>query len=167
MNFYGSLFALIFVFFGVSFSISAQLVIPKVTISSNVTGATVIIDEQEEGVTPLTIDLRPGNYNLKISAEGLNPITQPIKVTSSASQLFEINIPVRRRTKISEINIFRRVDIDVNVEGAFIKLGDIEVGQSPFHTNIIPGTYPLQITASGYQSLTTMLNVPADRNHKF
>ena len=77
MSFYGTCvnfvsFIFFFIFTYVSFNVSAQLIIPKVTISSNVSGASVIIDGKEERLTPLTLRLRPGNYNLQIIAEGLN-----------------------------------------------------------------------------------------------
>ena len=160
VNFIGFIFFFIFTY--VSFNVSAQLIIPKVTISSNVSGASVIIDGKEEGLTPLTLSLRPGNYNLQIIAEGLNSVIQPIIVTSSGIQAFEINMPAGRRTKASTLQVLRKVEIEVNIQGAFVKLGDMEVGQSPFHTNIIPGTYPLHITAPGYQSLTTMLKITTD-----
>ena len=165
VNFIGFIFFFIFTY--VSFNVSAQLIIPKVTISSNVSGASVIIDGKEEGLTPLTLSLRPGNYNLQIIAEGLNSVIQPIIVTSSGIQAFEINMPAGRRTKASTLQVLRKVEIEVNIQGAFVKLGDMEVGQSPFHTNIIPGTYPLHITAPGYQALTTMLIIPNVSNPKF
>jgi hypothetical protein len=59
---------------------------PRLRIASDVAGAFVFLDRKYIGVTPLdTTDVGAGRYHLKVSAEGVGSVDQPLEVAASGA----------------------------------------------------------------------------------
>jgi hypothetical protein len=57
---------------------------PRLRVTSDVAGAFVFLDRKYVGVTPLdTTEVTPGTYQLKVSAEGVGSVDQPLDVTAA------------------------------------------------------------------------------------
>jgi hypothetical protein len=66
----------------------------RLRITSDVSGAFVFLDRNYIGVTPLdTTAVGPGSYQLKVSAEGVGSVDQPLEVAASGST--EISVELR------------------------------------------------------------------------
>lgn len=67
-------------------ALSAPASGPHLRITSDVKGAFVFLDRKYVGVTPLdTTDVAPGSYQLKVSAEGVGSVDQPLDVAASGA----------------------------------------------------------------------------------
>jgi hypothetical protein len=67
---------------------------PRLRVTSDVPGAFVFLDRKYVGVTPLdTGEVTPGTYQLKVSAEGVGSVDQPLDVTASGPT--EVSVALR------------------------------------------------------------------------
>lgn len=53
----------------------------KTEITTDPAGATVFVNDKEQGVTPAKLELKPGTYNVKVEKEGYLAVIKEIKVT--------------------------------------------------------------------------------------
>jgi formylglycine-generating enzyme required for sulfatase activity len=65
----------------------------EITFQSNPTGAEVIIDQKNYGTTPVTIWLKYGNHNVKLSKGNLSTI-QSVNVTQTGRKEFSVDLNV-------------------------------------------------------------------------
>ena len=132
----------------------AQVVVPQVTFQSNVRGATVFVNGQRRGTTPLTLRLRAGNYNVRLEAAGRAAVTRTIRVTSTGRQAFQIDFTAARATRPAT----RQVSIAANT-GAMVFINGQERGETPVTLPIVAGEYQLQLEAPGFLPLAATLTV--------
>src|SRR6478672_2973484 len=62
------------------------------SINSNPPGATVVVDGQTSGITPLTLALKPGGHNVELRGAG-EPRTVPVNITSGTTVSQYIELP--------------------------------------------------------------------------
>jgi hypothetical protein len=70
--------------------LTANLVPASATlkVAANVSGAKVLLDGEERGTTPLTLeDLRPGRYQLSVSASGYRTHTETLELAGGAREV--------------------------------------------------------------------------------
>jgi hypothetical protein len=70
----------------------------KTTITANVSGAYVYINDQYKGVTPITLDLTPGSYTLKLTAYKYETLVTSLSVSNQQSQTFNYTLVPQKVT---------------------------------------------------------------------
>ncbi len=130
--------------------------------TTDYSGTTVeIIETGESFSTDATgaysfCNLARGNYTLRASHNGYTTVVQIISVLGNT--LFSTELMLQRFTITG--------DVSPNIAGLTIWLGEFssitdETGHFEF-TGILPGTYELHTTASGYVPYSTSINVTGD-----
>lgn len=115
----------------------------RLTVSSNVAGAEVFINNVKAGNAPFSTDLAPGSYNLRVAAPGYIDYTAPLSINGATS----INATLRAATN--------KLSITANVAGAEVYINAAKAGNVPFTTDLTPGTYNIRVAAPGYQDFNT------------
>jgi hypothetical protein len=108
-------------------------------ISSNVNGADVIINGNPAGRTPFRAQVPSGSYTLLIRAQGFLEFSQNIVVNNGPTQINAVLQPLSFQ-----------VSVNANVQGAAVIINGQQLGQTPFATALVPGTYALIVRAPGY-----------------
>ena len=132
----------------------SQLVVPRVTFQSNVRGATVLVNGQRRGATPLTLRLRAGSYNVRLEASGRAAVTRAIRVTNTGRQTFQIDFGAARGARAAN----RQVALNANT-AATVSINGEQRGVTPVTLPLVAGEYQLQLQASGFLALATTLTV--------
>jgi hypothetical protein len=108
-------------------------------------GATVSIDDEEKGVTPITlIDISPGRHTVKLSLEGYQDWSKKVNVVKD-----EITTVT---AKLSPVQL-GSISIQSNPEGASIMLDGQETGNSTpsVMSSIETGEHTITLIRSGYE----------------
>ena len=117
-----------------------------VTITSNVKGATVYIDNSWKGTAPYSEKLKKGDYAIKVTAKGYKDFVQSVSV-SGATTVNAVLEPATVSVKLS-----------ANVT-AGITLNKKSSGKTPTTLELEPGRYQLHLEAKDYKDLDLTLNV--------
>ena len=135
----------------------------RVTFQASVRGATVFINNSRIGVTPLTIGLKPGTYNLRVAKAGAGEFSRRITVRKVANQVFRATL---RQTTERRAPVSVTTNTNVSKITAFLndKRFEFELG-SPLR--IPPGSYQLRLEAEGFMPLNTTLNVTNQREQSY
>ena len=103
-----------------------------VTVDSTPRGATVAVNGQSKGLTPLTVTLEPGNHSVEVVHEGSRqtlPVTVAAGSRSSQHILFGANTQNRGRLQITSQPPGAKVTIDGNSRGVTpLTLTDVTPG---------------------------------------
>ncbi len=122
-----------------------------VTLTSNPAQATIIIDGQEQGATPATIELLQGEHTLSLQLKGYQEWSQRFRV--NANQPFAL----------PEINLQEEgglVRLVTRPAGANITVNDRYIGQSPVELNLEPDKqHRVDIFKPGYKTTSRKLSV--------
>ncbi len=89
------IFALVVIvlgFFSVVVSFTNSLAkLPKTIIKTSPSGATIYINNKDYGHSPVTLELRPGTYKIKLTAEYYKTLEQTLEVTrKDSTKTFEL-----------------------------------------------------------------------------
>jgi hypothetical protein len=102
------------------------------SISSNPSGAVVLVDGDSRGVTPLSIPLKPGLHNVELRGGG-DPRTVPVTITAGTQVTQYIELPALPSIQAGQIQI--RTD----PAGAQVSVDGVPRGKSPL---LIEGVAP-------------------------
>ena len=139
---------------GLAFSAAAQeQVQTRVNITSQPVGATVVVDGQDRGVTPITLfDLSPGRHHLKYRLAGYQERDRFFNTSEGPS--------IEKSEVLQEIKGLLLVKSEP--DGATVLIDGISRGQTPcLITDLAAkGTYDLKLRKAGYleQSVTLKFN---------
>jgi len=101
--------------------------LPTVTgtlsINSNPPGATVVVDGQTGGITPLTLALKPGPHNVELHGAG-EPRTVPVNITAGTTVSQYIELP-------KMATAFGQLQVKTEPAGAQVTVDGIPRGKSP------------------------------------
>lgn len=123
---------------------------PSLTVTSNVQGANVLINNELKGTTPATINLANGVYIVAVQARGY--IGYRARVT--------VNGPTTINVTLQPINY--SLSITASANGAVVFINGRRMGRAPYTARLAPGTYELRVTAGGYVSFSTQVVVNQD-----
>jgi cytochrome c-type biogenesis protein CcmH/NrfG len=143
-------------------------------ISSVPPQADVLINGQLRGVTPVTLQLSPGRYNITVRKQGYQDQTQPVQV--EAEKLLSLNVPlVPARAQGAQPAPATQapaqqpagkgwIEVRTIPPGADILINNASTGRkTPARIELAPGTYTLTIFARGYQVLQKQIQVEAEK----
>ncbi len=139
---------------------SAAPLLGSLSVDSEPQGASVSLNGEPRGVTPLRLDeLALGEYTLLVERAGYQPFTQSVAL-SAASRTAELR-PVLVRAAAPP-----RVQATLTVLstpfGAAVTLDGTPVGQTPLtNLRLNPGRHQLELTKAGYKPWSRALEVKA------
>lgn len=116
-------------------------------VTSNVTGAAVVINGQQQGSTPFQVQVQPGRYNVQVSANGYTTWQNTVNISGDTV----VNAELRAMQFTLQVNS--------NVTGAVVQVGGAPNGRTPYSAQVQPGTYVVTVTAPGYLPYTTSVTV--------
>ncbi len=123
-----------------------------VTVNSDVRGATVFVDNQSRGTTPVRLDLQAGQHSLRVEAAGFYPNNQVIQVERDTA----IN------TSLTPMTF--RLNVTSNVQGAEVLIDGSRAGNAPMQIAISPGQHTLRVLAPGYYEHNQVLDLRENTN---
>jgi hypothetical protein len=122
------------------------------SVSANVAGAMVFLNNSPLGNAPASVMAAPGSYTLKVTAPGYQEYASAIQMTPS---------PMTLMVNLQPIVVKSTLSVSANVPGARVFLNNSLVGNAPASISVTPGSYTVKVTAPGYQEYTTMVQVGA------
>jgi serine/threonine protein kinase len=102
---------------------AAPTVTGTLSINSNPPGATVVVDGQTGGITPLTLALKPGPHNVELHGAG-EPRTVPVTITAGTTVSQYIELP-------KMATAFGQLQVKTEPAGAQVTVDGIPRGKSP------------------------------------
>jgi TonB family protein len=124
-------------------------------VESEPAGATVTINGEARGVTPLDVaDLFLGNHEVKVELRGYAAVTQTV-VLSEDSPKSELKLPLSKAAPAMGV-----VDILSTPAGATVKIDGAGVGQTPLlNFSVKAGKHEVEIVKEGHEPWTSPLTV--------
>ncbi|KGE73836.1 PEGA domain-containing protein [Spirochaeta lutea] len=109
-------------------------------IDSNIRGANVYInnDLQNRGA-PLTLELRPGTYSIRVTAKGYQDFETTVNLTG--------NQTIRADLQPPQFSL----SVNTNVSNAQVFVNGNRIGTGNSSASLNPGTYTIRVTADGFQ----------------
>jgi uncharacterized membrane protein len=121
-------------------------------VESNPRGANVYINnELQEGSAPISVQLTPGTYTVRVTAKGYDEFVTTINLTGNQS--IRADLQQMRHT----------LRVNSNVQNAQVYLDNNRIGSSGTSTALAPGTYTVQVRADGYQDYSTRITLNSDQ----
>lgn len=132
----------------------------KLTVTSEPVGATVFIDEQEKGITPLEVpDLPFGKHIVKVTMKGFQDNQQEVELSE---QTVEVPVPIVLEKTVPQ---FGTLVVQSNPPGAFIIVNNRALGQTPKTlTNQKPGKVAITLKLDGYHDYSETIRVGAGKS---
>ena len=127
----------------------------RVTVRSQPEGATVVLDGDSVGTTPLRQRLAPGRYDLRVEASGYRAVTQPVRVQAAQEQQITVTL--------AEI-VPATLSITTEPAGATVILNGERTGTTPFEQSVPSGSLTVRLERDAYRPATRQLElVPGAR----
>ena len=134
--------------------------------------ADVYINGQHRGVTPVTLPMDAGRYNISVRKQGFQDYTQSVQV--GADQLTRMNVPLTRSAGGQSASATQPpaqpsagkgwIEIRSIPPGADILINNSSTGRStPARLELAPGTYTVTLFARGYPPYHKQVKVEADK----
>ncbi len=118
--------------------------------------ATISVDGQREGTTPLTspILLNPGHHTVRIEAAGYQPYESGVTVVSGA----EVRLSAELLPKSARLSVNC-----TPANEAVVRLNDLEVGPCPYSADVAYGDYTVRVEAPGHRVFTRQAALESDQ----
>lgn len=131
----------------------------QITISSEPVGATVFVNEEQKGITPLVLSELPlGKYQLKLQLQGYQDLLQEVDLTAESSS---VNLPLTLEKAAADTGT---LVIESVPPGATVIIGKRAIGTTPkklANTNV--GKYTVILKLEGYHDFTGTIRVQKDQ----
>lgn len=123
------------------------------SVSSNPSGATVLINGETVGTTPLEgLSIDAGSYQLSLQAARYLPLEQPLKITGRQVQ--------QRLSPVME-PAWADISVQSTPAGATVLIDDVPAGTTPGDIEVLQGERILSLRLPGYADWSTTLAVVA------
>ncbi|MBI4566315.1 MAG: SUMF1/EgtB/PvdO family nonheme iron enzyme [Planctomycetes bacterium] len=123
-----------------------------VTVNSRPAGATVFLNEENRGVTPIDLRVPSGTYSLRLEMKYHETIEEPVLKVSSRQVMW---YPLAR--------ISKPVAFDSEPRGASVLIDGIEAGKTPLQKTVEGGTHHAEFLLPGYYRRELPFEVGAAR----
>jgi hypothetical protein len=137
------------------------------SVSSNPTGAAVYVDNLYKGTTSTTVgNLAPGQHAVRLSKAGYQDWTGSVSISAGATTYLNPTLIVDQQPT------YGTASITTIPSGANVYANGRYVGQTPsngplYFTQVVPGTYSMLISKTGYQDYTANVQVQAGQNYDY
>ena len=125
--------------------------------TSNPSNASVFLDGDFVGFTPMSFGTRPGNYNVRVEADGFEPFTTRVNVRAGGTENVNANLNTVQRAGTIAFSSSPS-GADVFVDGRFV--GTTPTGAIRFDA----GRYQARFEAPGFDAATVSFDVRAGEN---
>jgi len=139
---------------GVTTTKSYTLVLEKGTlsVSTSPTGASVKVGPETK-TAPCTFSLTPGTHTVTITRTGYVTRTDSVTISAGVTTTKSYTLVLEKGT----------LSVSTSPTGAGVSISGVTgTFTTPFSTNLLPGTYTLTITKSGYVTQTPSVTITAD-----
>jgi TonB family protein len=125
----------------------AEVVKGRLHVQSEPTGATVTINGEAKGVTPLDVtDLFLGNHEVKVELKGYDPVTQTV-VLSQETPLSEQTLKLNKTAPVAGV-----AEVFSTPPGALVKVDGSHVGQTPLlNFSLKAGKHRIEVVKDGFE----------------
>lgn len=132
----------------------------KLSVTSDPVGATVFLDDQEKGVTPLELpDLPFGKHIVKLTLKGFQDNQQEVEISQAQS---ELNVPVVMDKAVQQMGT---LVIESTPSGAFIIINNRAIGTTPKTVpNQKPGKISITLKKDGYHDFSEVVRVSSGKS---
>ncbi|WOF17121.1 PEGA domain-containing protein [Methanoplanus sp. FWC-SCC4] len=115
----------------------------QLTVYSNPSGASVYVDRNFKGSTPLTASLKPGSHALQIAKSGYREINENIFISTGQTLTREYTLQTETE--------YGTLSVSSDPAGAGVYIDEIYRGLSTVTVkNLVVGNHDIKVTASGY-----------------
>lgn len=121
------------------------------SVSSNPSGAQVVVEGRVVGNTPLNLVLRPGRVDLELRLGGYQTFRTSAQIRPGETTVVNANLTPVVQNGVLQINS--------NPQGAQVLVNDRVVGNTPLNLTVQPGRYEIELRLGGYQSFRTSVVV--------
>jgi formylglycine-generating enzyme required for sulfatase activity len=129
-----------------------------VTLRTQPAGATVLVDGEAVGVSPLEMQLTAGERSIEVRLSGYNAWSDKVLVSADTP----LQLPDVRLSQADG-----RVEVGSSPTEANVSIDGEFRGRTPLNLRLTPGrTHTLTITKPGYETATRELSVAADSGRK-
>jgi PKD repeat protein len=137
----------------------------SIAVTSVPNGATVTLDGQYEGTTPVIVpDVLPGNHEISLTYSGYTRLNQSISVGSSQTTAVNANLVVSAEPAVSTGSL----TVVTDPAGAQVSVDGGVKGVSPATIpGLSAGTHTLLLKMEDYYDLSTTVNVTPGQNQNY
>jgi TonB family protein len=131
----------------------------KLHIESTPAGATVTLNGEAKGPTPLDVDALPvGNYDVKLELRGYEPKTETVTIVESQLAA-ELRVTMTRVAPTTGT-----VDVVSQPPGAVVTIDGNRAGQTPLSDHRLrPGSHKVDLAAEGFEPWSGSVTVEAGK----
>ena len=122
-------------------------------ITSNPSGAKILVNNEFKGVTPLDLTLKEGIYNIKITKDDYEDYATSITIKDGGTKTINAELEETIRTGTLTINS--------EPSGANIYVDGKYGGKTPLTITLEPDTYTIKISKDGYKTYTKTVIIDA------
>jgi TonB family protein len=142
-----------------------EQVLGQLSVTSEPAGATVLIGDENKGVTPLQLaDLPVGKYSIQVKLQGYEDFKQDVELTNEQSK-FDLPVTLKAIDPSQLKGIVRIVSVP---DGADVYLNGKVLGKTPFRwKNAPPGDQTLVFKKDGYQERSLTVPVMGGKTTSF
>jgi hypothetical protein len=119
----------------------------NLTVSANVAGAQVFVNNAPVGTTPLSMQVSRGNYSVRVTAPGYQDYLAAVNVLGHTA----VNAVLQ--------GYLLQLAVNSNVAGAQVYVNNALSGTAPFVGSFAPGSYAVRVSAPGYTDASTVVNL--------
>jgi hypothetical protein len=121
-------------------------------VKSTPNGATVFVDDQKVGVTPLSTQILPGEHVVRVDMKLHQPTEEALLV------------PIRGVAKLDKTleKVAARISVTAGPANVSIFVDGQLLGKDRIDRGIQPGAHTLRLTSEGYKAYEQTINVKAD-----
>jgi hypothetical protein len=117
------------------------------TVTTNVAGAQVFLNDTPVGTAPLSLQVERGSYSVRVSAAGYEDYLAAINVYGNAA----VNAVLQTH--------LLRLTVNCNLVGAQVFVNNNLVGTAPYTGSYPPGSYAVRVVGPGYAEASTVVNL--------
>ena len=118
---------------------------PRLTVSSQPLGATVLIDGKEVGPTPWSDEVKPGERKVAVALEGFKPDERKVPVVAGRDA--DVSFALARAPGPGKLHI------ETEPIGAAVVIDEAQVGTSPYNGEVPPGEHQLLVSLDRYRGV--------------
>ena len=134
---------------------TARPLVIRIHVTSSPSGASVYVDEEEKGQTPCDLDLRAGDYALRLEKKYFEPYGGTLSVSGPVSRDYELP------------RIRSRVAFESDPPGATVYVDGAEIGATPVASDVEGGPHRATFVLAGHHDQFAAFEVaskdPPDR----
>jgi len=127
-------------------------------ISSSPSGAKIYVNGEYKGVTPLTLSLMPGTYEVRITKDGYEDYTGMIGVKTGKTRSISVTLKP----------VYGFLSVNSNPPGAEVYIKGNYAGTTPLENyKLSPGEYEVKIKKDGYEEYSKIVTITAGKTTTF